>query len=335
MLKDTFPLCLQGLLVCALLVIGCACVACNRGAIAAPDQLGANPHIDRAQAAITPSPLPTIIPLSTSGTIPLTETPHPTLILPTLTPYPDDIRFSLGKSWEGRDIWAWQLGDGSRTIVLVGGIHGGFEGNTVMLAEQLVDHFRRNPAEILQGIRLIIIPLANPDGLARGSGLEGRFNARGVDLNRNWGCEWSDRAYLRDIEVNPGPRPFSESEALALRAYFVAEPPDAVIFYHSSAAGVFLGSCGGKSPGKVWMGNLLAKATDYTYHTFSYYEISGDAANWLAERGIPAAVVELASRDDPEFARNLAGVIALQCRFALADATSLSSPDPAVNRLCP
>lgn len=282
----------------------------------------------------TPTPPATIVAPSNPQ---VTETTFPTLVVPTLTPYPDDQRFSLGKSVEGRNIWAWQFGDGPYTIVLVGGLHGGFEGNTVVLAEELVDYFRRHDEDVLPPIRLVIIPVANPDGLVRGSEIEGRFNARGVDLNRNWGCEWSDTAVLRDFEVDPGPRPFSEPESLALRSYFIAEPPDAVIFYHSAAGGIFLGQCGSEPPAR-WLGELLEDATGYPHEaTFHYYEVSGDASNWLAERGIPAAVVETYTKDETDFEMNLAGVIALQCHFALLDIdedSPASSVDAATRRLC-
>jgi hypothetical protein len=275
--------------------------------------------------------LPTIVLPPTHTPQPAGPTATPTLIVPTLTPYPDDERFSIGRTWEDRDIWAWQVGEGPETIVLVGGIHGGFEGNTVVLVEQLVDHFREVPEAVLPGVRLVLIPVANPDGLARGSEIEGRFNARGVDLNRNWGCEWSDSAFLRDIPVDPGPRPFSERESLDLRAYFIAKPPAAVVFYHSAAGGIFVGSCRDE-PGADWLGDLLAAATGYPHQDFSYYEVSGDASNWLAERGIPAVIVELYTRDEPEFARNLEGVMALQCHFATGGGQG--EGDPAVARFC-
>jgi hypothetical protein len=282
----------------------------------------------------TGTPLPTINPLVT---VTATESPTEalTLVLPTLTSYPDDHHFSLGLSVEGREIWAWQFGDGPYTIVLVGGIHGGFEANTVVLSEELVDNFRRNPADILPGVRLVIIPAANPDGLLRGSKLEGRFNANGIDLNRNWGCEWSPTAVLQDIEVNPGPRPFSEPESLALRSYFAAEPPDAVLFYHSAAGGIFLGQCLDK-PAARWLGTLLEKATGYPHKdSFSYYEVSGDATNWLAERGIPAAVIELYSKSESEFDINYSGVMALQCHFALLyQSETAATPSPSFQTHC-
>ena len=156
------------------------------------------------------------------------------LSLPNPTPYPDDERFLIGESVEGRPIWAWRLGKGEQRIVLVGGIHGSYEANSARLAELLANHFRLHRADVLPGIQLVIIPAANPDGLAYRSDdpddLAGRFNANGVDLNRNWGCDWAEEATLRDIPVDPGPRPFSEPETRALRAYFLAEPLKAAIF---------------------------------------------------------------------------------------------------------
>jgi len=276
--------------------------------------------------------LPTIAPPPERST-PQSDAPVPTLILPTLTAFPDDDFFALGQSVEGRTIWAWQFGEGERTIVLVGGIHGGYEANTVLLSEMLVEHFRRSPEDVLPGIRLVIVPSANPDGTERGRGLEGRFNARGVDLNRNWGCEWSEEATLRERPVDPGPRPFSEPETLALRSFFISVEPDAVIFYHSAVGGVFMGACGNE-PAAGWMGRLLAEATGYPYYReFHYYEVTGDASNWLAERGVPAAILELYSQDEPEFDENLRGVMALQCHFA-GSSLVRSSDASVLRRVC-
>ncbi len=328
---------LAGTLVSAFLLLA-GCVS-NSDLVGIETSTGPGPVADLLTPVSIASALPTIAvpsPLSTPGAEPA-GTPSPTIFIPTSTPYPDDQRFSIGKSVEGRDIWAWQFGEGIYTIVLVGGIHGGFEGNTVILAEELIDYFRTHPEDVLPKVRLVIIPAANPDGLVRGSELEGRFNARGVDLNRNWGCEWSDTAVLRDIEVSPGSRPFSEPESFALRAYFVAEPPDAAIFYHSAAGGIFLGQCG-EEPPAIWMGELLEDATGYPHQSsWHYYEVSGDATNWLANRGIPAAVIETYTKEETDFGINLAGVIALECYFAMLgdDGTLLDrASDEQTHRLC-
>ena len=95
-------------------------------------------------------------------------------------------------------------------------------------------------------------------------------------------------------------------------------------------------ACGDHSPA-TWLGKLLEDATGYPNGTFGDYAVTGDATNWLAERGIPAAVIELASDDDPEFTQNLAGVLALQCYFALKnipDNNPANHPDPVVQNLC-
>ncbi len=55
-------------------------------------------------------------------------------------------------------------------IALIGGIHGGYEFNTVLLSQLLIDHFDHNPFDVLPGVSLIIIPMANPDGVTRGGG---------------------------------------------------------------------------------------------------------------------------------------------------------------------
>lgn len=284
----------------------------------------------------TPSPLPVaeVAPTEIPSPAPSsTETPFPTLIIPTATSYPDTPKFSIGQSWEERDIWAWQFGGGPTSIVLIGGIHGGAEANTVRLAELLVSHFYQNPDQILPDIHLFIIPAANPDGFSQGGSLAGRLNAHQVDLNRNWGCEWADTAYFRKTSVSPGPRPFSEVETLALRAFFLAISPDAVLFYHSAAGGIFMGQCGDSAPGADWMGPLLDDATGYRVRKFTAYEVSGDASNWLAERGIPSAVVEMFSDNQPEFDRNLDGVMALQCHFAL-ESIAEQQLAPAIQQIC-
>jgi hypothetical protein len=305
--------------------------ACGRPNYPAP--ISAGGQAAAPGVAVTPSARPTIDPPQAlgGGDAPPGTTATPVLTLPTRTPYPDDDFFSLGESAQGRPISAWRFGDGPRRIVLIGGIHGGYEANTIALAELLVDHFRDNPADALPGVEIVIIPTANPDGLAVGAGLDARFNANGVDLNRNWGCDWQSTAVLRDIAIDPGPRPFSEPESQILRAYFLAEPPDAVVFFHSAIGAVFMGACGAEHPPADWMGDLLADATGYPYSEFSHYDVTGDASNWLAERDIPAAVIELVTRDEPEFSRNLAGVMALQCHFAQAEGYD-AHPD--VVRLC-
>ena len=74
-------------------------------------------------------------------------------------------RTVIGTSQDGAPLTLYQLGEGSRRVLLIGGQHGGPEENTVELASGLLEYFSRNPAEVPPGIELDILPVANPDGL--------------------------------------------------------------------------------------------------------------------------------------------------------------------------
>jgi hypothetical protein len=233
-------------------------------------------------------------------------------LAPEASPLPEGI-FWLGQSTEGRDILGWRFGDGERQVLVVGGIHAGFEANTVLLVNELIDHFSGSPGDVLPGISLILIPVLNPDGLARGREIAGRFNGNLVDLNRNWGCEWSAEAVSYQGEVDPGERPFSEPETQALSQFIEIERPAAVLFYHSAAFGIFAGDCEGSGVSAV-LAEVLGKATGYPYgEPFSAYRVTGTAPSWVDSLGIPAVDVELSNARETEFTRNLAGLRAVQC----------------------
>ncbi len=224
---------------------------------------------------------------------------------------PTGSAFVVGRSGEGRDILAWRFGTGERVLLLVGGLHAGYEANTVTLVNELIAHFEAAPGDVLPGITLVLIPAANPDGLARGRQAAGRFNAAGVDLNRNWSCGWSAEAYWRTERVDPGPHPLSEPETQALAALAQVLKPAAAVFYHSAARGVFAGDCGGAD--SAGLAAALGEAAGYPYgRPFTAYRVTGTAPNWFDGQGIPAVDVELTGTRDSEFVRNLRGVMAVQ-----------------------
>lgn len=263
------------------------------------------------RATTTPSATPSVTPHATNAlTATVTASPISAPVLPTRVPLPS--AFAYGRSVEGRDLLAYAYGSGPHLLLLVGGIHGGFEANTVRLLDELAAHFERTPADVLPGIVLLLIPSANPDALERGETAAGRFNANGVDLNRNWGCDWSPEAVWRERKVNPGAEPFSEPETLALAALINDLQPSAVLFYHAAARGVFAGDCNNTSHSQA-MAAVLGRATGYPYdQPFDKYTVSGTEANWVDGLGIPSADVELATTDETEFTRNLNGILAVQ-----------------------
>lgn len=237
---------------------------------------------------------------------------------------------TVGTSVEGRPIVAYEFGTGETTLLFVGGIHGGYEWNSSLLAWEMIDHLTQNEDVLPEDISLHIIPSLNPDGLALVTGGEGRFtmsdvadpstrnatarmNANGVDLNRNFACKWQPESTWRGAVVSAGTAPFSEPEAAALRDYVTTTAPDAAVFWHSQANNVYASECEeGVLPETLALMSTYAVAGRYgEVPVFDAYPITGDAEGWLASIGIPAVTVELESYQDIEWDRNLAGTFAV------------------------
>ncbi len=233
----------------------------------------------------------------------------------------------IGRSVEGRPIEAYRFGRGGPLLLIYGGIHGAYEWNTVDLARRLLRYFSEDPDALPPAVRLIIIPVVNPDGLARISGgrpfeevdfnsipiqrrQEGRLNANGVDLNRNWDNNWEPVSYWRSQEVDAGSAPFSEPETRALRDFVRRIEPDLIISYHSAANGIYYaGKREGWKPAKRFAEGY-SKASGYPIPESSLvgYRITGASTGYFRSLGIPAMVVELAGRRGPEFEKNLRGI---------------------------
>ncbi len=236
----------------------------------------------------------------------------------------------IGVSVEGRDIEVYTYGTGGRQLLFVGGMHGGYEWNSVLLAYQFMDYLKKNPSVVGDSLTVSVIPSLNPDGVYKVVGKEGRFlatevsgdkdtlasarfNANQVDLNRNFDCKWKPESSWQSRKVSAGSRAFSEPEAEALRNFVLERNPVAVIFWHSKANAVYASECeNGILPTTLDIMNAYAKAAGYSaVKSFDSYEITGDAEGWLASIGIPAITVELSTHESLDLERNLSGVKAI------------------------
>ena len=244
----------------------------------------------------------------------------------------------IGKSVEGRNIDAYTYspagkvysGSGAKHLVFVGGIHGGYEWNGVLLAYKLMDYLEANPGFIPKNLTVTIIPSANPDGVYKVIGKEGRFsvtevpteeemtipgrfNANKVDLNRNFDCKWQAGGIWKGNKVSAGSAVFSEPEARALRDFVLENKPSSVIFWHSQANAVYASECEkGILPETTKIMKTYSQASGYpAVDTFTAYQVTGDAGDWLASIGIPAVTVELKTHTTIEWEQNLAGIRAL------------------------
>ncbi len=322
-----------------LLCFVCLLAACADEA-APPTLIATAPPV----LTFTPAPTVTETPTPSPTPVPPTAVPTATPVLqyPTATPLPSatppptatsmalGLEMVIGYSVEERPLTAYQFKNGPNHVVLVGGMHGGYEWNTVALAYEAVDYFTANPEAVPDSVTLTIIPVVNVDGhfLVTGENgrfspepvagiplietLPGRFNANEVDLNRNWDCNWHRSAYWRDQWVSGGDEPFSEPEVQALRDFFLEKPLAMVLFWHSAADGVFASGCGEVYPPALNAANVYGLAAGYpVYEYFTQYAITGDAADWLARMSIPAITVELKNHESLDWPQNLAGMKAL------------------------
>ncbi len=274
------------------------------------------------QTALTTTAPPVASPVP-SPTLPLSAPPAPTP-MPAPTPAPSSSplpraaasgeRWTIGRSVRGRPIDVYRFGRGTAHVAVIGGIHGGYEGNTVKLVQQMVRYFQDHPREVPAGVTLYLVPNANPDGYARGASDDGRLNGNGVDLNRNWDHNWQEYSpWWGNHTMYGGSSPFSEPETRALRDLIAGREIAAAIFYHSRGGFVTNPQHDAAS---AKLARCLAQATGYDLGGSSSlgYRVTGDAGSYLRGQGVAAVDIELSDHEDPEFERNIVGLLeGLEC----------------------
>jgi hypothetical protein len=126
--------------------------------------------------------------------------------------------YNLGSSVQGRTIWGLKITDNpdieeNEAEVRICGCHHGNELMSVelplMLAWYMVDNYESDPniQDLVDNRETWIIPMVNPDGREMGS----RYNANGVDLNRDYGYMWNGEG--------GSPVPFSQPETQIIREH--------------------------------------------------------------------------------------------------------------------
>lgn len=194
----------------------------------------------------------------------------------------------------------YQLGAGNRSVLVVGGIDGGTEGNTTALVDQLLERLPKETDLLESGFVLQLLPAINPDGVAAGE----RMLADGVDANRNWPTDdWSADTYVAGptlIAGGGGPYPLSEPETRALAAFVEQTRPTLIMSYHSAAALVMAGP----AARSLGLDRLYASLTGYAWGDWVAYPVTGDFAQWTEDQGIPTVEVELPDHTRTDFDAN-------------------------------
>ena len=215
----------------------------------------------------------------------------------------------IGYSVEGRPLEVYTFGDGEQGRMIVAGIHGGDEWNTITLANQLIRHLNQDPNLIPDDITLYILPNLNPDGEARAHNKYGRLNHNGVDLNRNfpvnWKEDWDRDRCWNYLPTSGGTGPGSELETQVLMNFINNHSLQVMISYHSAALGVFPG-------GLPWdedstrLAQSIAEVTSYAFPPIDTgCTYSGTLADYAVSAGIAAVDLELTNHFDTDFDQNL------------------------------
>lgn len=152
--------------------------------------------------------------------------------------YPDLILEDEGRSSDGRPMYSLNVGDESRPTMYFGAAIHGWEWENAYGLLRLVEVLCENPnVEGLntRDLHIKILPVQNPGGFDRFT----RQNSRGVDLNRNFNCNWDGFQYTQDVRMPwdynyMGAKAASERETRVIQRIIDRYRPLCVIDFHTA-----------------------------------------------------------------------------------------------------
>jgi protein MpaA len=130
---------------------------------------------------------------------------------------------TIARSVQGRPLRVLRVGDGPRRVLWIGGTHGN-EREGIVATANLPQAFAS--AGLADDVTLWILEDENPDGSAANT----RYNANGVDLNRNLPASDFDASDPRN-----GGRPLSQPESAALYGLVNSAQPDLILSAHADS----------------------------------------------------------------------------------------------------
>jgi len=224
-------------------------------------------------------------------------------------PAPASAWQTIGHSEQGRAIRAMRVGSPRARVKLlvVGEIHGNEPAGRAVVA-------RLRRAHPPRGTALWLVDTANPDGLAAGT----RWNAHGVDLNRNFPYRWQPQ----DGVYESGRGPASEAETRVMQAFIERERPRVTLWYHQALHIVV------KSGGDPKLERLYSARSGLPRRALPRYH--GTAVSWQNHDfpGDTAFVVELPGGALPAAAARRHARALLALARAVAPPREVAKPIP-------
>jgi carboxypeptidase T len=237
---------------------------------------------------------------------------------------------SIGKSVEGRDLWALhinttpeslQTGKSNKPGAIYMGTHHAREHVSTEMAWRWAEHLLKNRedptiAALLDSRDIWIIPLVNPDGAEAdtdgGTYHYWRKNRRasgskvfGVDLNRNYGFKWGTGGSSSDTssEVYKGTEPFSEPETQAVRDFVRSQTNTKVLLTFHSFSELILYPWGHTFD---HVGEKIGTVRDYQV----FKKMAETMAQWNRYTPQQASDMYIASGDTTDWAYGELGIFA-------------------------
>ncbi len=201
------------------------------------------------------------------------------------TDYPDITRLhNIGQTVQNRDIYVLEITDNpdvdepdEAEVRIIGNIHGDeFMSMELMrkLIELLTGSYGSDPdiTNLVDNREIWIQPSVNPDGHEAGT----RYNAHGVDMNRNHGYMWN----------YGGSGPFTEPELQHLREYSLERNFSMSLTFHGEAE--YFNYCwnftGENAFDKTYLNALGQQYTSWNGYTniegWDWYQTNGDTNDW-------------------------------------------------------
>jgi len=253
--------------------------------------------------------------------------------------YPHLIRLqSIGTTWEGRPIVLAtitlnvEFADLKPALLYTGTIHAReWIGNELAIAfiDYLLTNHQSDPRviEALSKNTLYIVPVLNPDGFEysrlhysfwRKNRRKNPDGSYGVDLNRNFSVGWVKSADPKS-NVYGGPEPFSEPETRAIKEFVDSHPNITIALDYHSQGNVFFPAHKFNHEAEIDGTDLNVLCANMNYEIYKATGrkygihrgkppaklINGSGREYYYSRGILAAVVEVGTRNIPDYLQNM------------------------------
>lgn len=219
------------------------------------------------------------------------------------------LRRTVGISVDGSNIDVYKIGEGKKQILITAGIHGN-EVGSLKLAQEILYWLHTSTLKG-EDYTFYIIPCVNPDGFDEAldrpgyfsSGKAGRFNANGVDLNRNFdtqsfesNAKWNyGKDYAQSRDVFAGKKPFSEPETSTLRDFIKQQKIKVWMSLHNAGSDV----ASSKDPLAQKLAQTFADESGYKLYSeadWQKFEQTGTAKEWCDKQKISYLEIEGSAR---------------------------------------